>query len=860
MRLQDKWNGREEVWYLAPECGAAGSVPANGNREMNRLKWKKNLIALFCGILLIAALEVGLRLAGVGFQPQLFVREKRDGDRWYVTNPAVGRRFFSASEAREPIFGAFPAEKPGNVRRIFIVGESAAMGFPAESFAFGNLLRAMLSLQYPELKFEVLYAALTGVDSNALVVFAREIADYEPDLVVVYSGNNELIGPYGPLQPLNQPWMIGFDQWLRSMRIGQTVRGLADRIAGRGTGPQSVWTGMAKLEKARIHPDDLRITACEQRFERNLAEIRTAVERSGAPLILCTVPRNLRDCPPFASLSDPNLSPEQLQQWQQLYDSGSAGDALAEDALTALNAAVAIDPSHALTRFLRAKLLEQAGDALAARDEYSAACDADALPFRPREAINAAVRKTAAAKTQQKTELLDLEQQFWQIAEGCAPGLDLFYEHVHLNTAGNMAIARQLFQLIQQRGLLHLPVVSQDQAAAPSEDAVKDFVVLERRDELSAYNRVLDLMARPPFAGQPQFHPTLTNIVGLRNALIPQADDISSDELIGKFRRAMSADPENIDLGARLSQLLLELGDVAGAERELRRLMDKMPKQPSPKNNFALVRLAAGAVDEAIGLWTEQLKDKDTPIEVRNNIRENLTRALALSGVPGQADALIDAIALDPRDARIWRARWMAAFGEHQLKNGQLDAALDSLLRAAEFEPDHEKHLINSGRVLVQLMRPDEAHARFAAAVEANPASPEAQTWLGISFREKGDSAAAISHLHQALLFDPLYRDAYDALGHMYESDGRTTDAIDAFKMCINLSLMDPNGYLNLARVTGTGGNYASAAGILESGYYITEDPELAKALTWIFTDGPDAALHNAERAAFWAERAALAK
>ena len=104
--------------------------------------------------------------------------------------PAVGL-------PRTPI-PAILAAKPAGKVRIFVLGGSAAMGTPDPSFNFGQILGVMLREQYPGVQFEVVNGAMTAINSYVVREIARDCAAREPDLFVVYMGNNEVIGPYGP--------------------------------------------------------------------------------------------------------------------------------------------------------------------------------------------------------------------------------------------------------------------------------------------------------------------------------------------------------------------------------------------------------------------------------------------------------------------------------------------------------------------------------------------------------------------------------------------------------------------------------------------------------------------------------------
>jgi len=82
--------------------------------------------AVLLPLALLAVVEGGLRLAGVGFRPGFTVACQVQGRPASCENPDFSRRFFPASVVRRPTSFVIPAEKGARTFRIFLVGESAA--------------------------------------------------------------------------------------------------------------------------------------------------------------------------------------------------------------------------------------------------------------------------------------------------------------------------------------------------------------------------------------------------------------------------------------------------------------------------------------------------------------------------------------------------------------------------------------------------------------------------------------------------------------------------------------------------------------------------------------------------------------
>src|SRR5690349_22627769 len=98
----------------------------------------------FVPVLVLGGIELGLRLAGYGYETDFFSRIRINNRDFYVPNEKFGSRFFPPAIARTTTPFRFPAKKPTNSYRIFLLGESAAMGDPDPSYGVGRYLQVLL--------------------------------------------------------------------------------------------------------------------------------------------------------------------------------------------------------------------------------------------------------------------------------------------------------------------------------------------------------------------------------------------------------------------------------------------------------------------------------------------------------------------------------------------------------------------------------------------------------------------------------------------------------------------------------------------------------------------------------------------
>ena len=223
-----------------PPGASSGVNSALRDRKTARFRgWRGWLLRLsllvLSPILFFGLLEAGLRLGGYGYPTGFFLGPDAAGT--CTTNYRFGWRFFPRPLARHGPASLLSSAKPAGTVRIFVLGDSAAMGTPDPSFNFGQILAVMLREQYPGVQFEVVNGAMTAINSHVTREIARDCAAREPDLFVVYMGNNEVIGPYGP-GTVFQRWspslsMVRSSLWVKSTRVGELLGDVAASFRGK---------------------------------------------------------------------------------------------------------------------------------------------------------------------------------------------------------------------------------------------------------------------------------------------------------------------------------------------------------------------------------------------------------------------------------------------------------------------------------------------------------------------------------------------------------------------------------------------------------------------------------------------------
>src|ERR1051326_1715597 len=252
-------------------------------------------VAIF--VVLLGVVESGLRLAGVGFPTDVTTPCTLHGQAASCYNLFFPAPFFPPEINKLPNASVIPAAKPQGTYRIVVLGESAAMGDPDPAYSFSRYLEVMLRQRYPSMNFEVVNTGSVAINSHVSLLIAEGLAKQKPDLFIIYSGNNEVVGPYGPGTALTGSGMnlavIRGDIFFRSTRLGQFVTKLGTQ--------KREWGGMEMFLDKQVPATSPLMKEAYSNFERNLRDTITAGRKSGARVIVSTVATNLRDCAPFAS-------------------------------------------------------------------------------------------------------------------------------------------------------------------------------------------------------------------------------------------------------------------------------------------------------------------------------------------------------------------------------------------------------------------------------------------------------------------------------------------------------------------------------------------------------------------------------
>lgn len=740
-----------------PEAGAS-RPPITAWR-----KWLFRLIALCLPFVAAGLLEAGLRIGGYGYATALFKRAPSAGDEVLEANDQFCLRFFPPELARFPVPIRMKAQKPADTCRIFILGESAAMGDPEPAFGAGRYLQVLLNERFPGEHFEIVNLGITAINSHVILPIARACAREHGDFWIIYMGNNEMVGPYGAATVFGAQaprWQfVRLGLAVQQTRCGQLLMALARKLSGKSARAPS-WMGMEMFARNRVPPDDPRKETVYRNFQRNLHDILDCGAASGARVLLNTVAVNLKDCPPFVSLGATNLPESERSAFGKYCDDATQAESegRAADAAQAWADAAKLAPLSADAAYGLGQCLLRIPKAAAALPALQAACDHDALPFRADSRINKTIRDAATEFAQRGVVLVDAAAELETNGPSAILGDETFFEHVHFNFDGNYRLARVWADQIAQQ----LPPVM----TAGKSPAWATQELCERRLALTDWNRcnVIDGIIR-------------------RMQQAPLNSQANNASRVAALRAQVAGMHEHMDAAgaARAREIYTEALDHSPGDHDL-------------LENFADFLVTTGDPKSAAAEWEKvhELLPDDYLADFR------LGNTYALNGQLAEAEAsLTTAVTLRPDLADAW-----LTLGQTHAAEGKLDAALTDYMRGEKLRPTDPEFHYNAGKALSLLKRGDDALVEFRRAIELRPDYWEAHYALGgqLGFADRIDDAAR--EFQEVIRLQPNFAPAHLNLGVAWMKASRMNDAAREFEETLRL---DPGNkvaadYLRKAR------------------------------------------------------------
>lgn len=555
----------------------------------------------------ILLLEGLLALLGTGTPTAYLLKDaSRDGI-VFQTNPFFTQRFFPPALARGLIPHRFPQKKANNGFRILIFGESAANGDPDSAYSFGRHLECLLENRFPQTDFEIINTGITAINSHVIVPIAKACAEVEADLWILYMGNNEAVGPYGPSTVFGMKApplpLIQVNRALKTTRIGQLLQTAMTASRNAGATPET-WGGIEMFSENLLRANDPVRDRLYAHFESNLKGILEYAEEAEVRVILSTVAVNLQDSAPFASLHRKGLTEPERVQWESLYFLGHqrARDQMWAEALAAYEEAWEIDREFAELAYWIGVSHGVLGNREKALEFLRDARNLDALMVRADDRTNEVIRKLSREGDRPAVTLLDADTRIAEAAFA-NPEQKLFYEHVHFTLKGNDLMARLLAEEVREG--LPTGILAQDTGSWPNVGVVQRKLAVSIADQQRLWIEIGERLSTPPFTDRSNNAAMLTyagnearRLAGKMNPRI--------DLLI--YELALKENPDDFHLRSKFGRYLLENGQIGRATEQFQWVVDQFPLHDGGYQELGLALFLEGRYAEAKAAFEKVLE------------------------------------------------------------------------------------------------------------------------------------------------------------------------------------------------------------------------------------------------------------
>jgi tetratricopeptide (TPR) repeat protein len=350
---------------------------------------------------------------------------------------------------------------------------------------------------YPDKKFEVVNLSLTAVNSYTIAGFAQELVDYEPDVVLIYTGHNEYYGALGVGSTDRiggNRHIVGAILWLRQFRIVQLLTQVYEWIAGLFSKPADL-SGKTRMKamvgEQRIPYGSAMFTRGIDQFRTNMDKALSVLHERHIPVFISNLVSNEKDLAPFISAKADSLT---YADFFTHYDRGlkALGDHDQGSAYTDLSKAEQAFGGHALCDYYLGRLTYGKGDTVQAGRWFAKARELDELRFRAPAAIDSII--DGFSRDYDNVHLVDTRSVFEAHSEGAIIGGELLLEHVHPNLYGYALMSDVFYTAMKQQGIL-----------GPAKEGEMSFPLLlasmpiTRVDSLTGIYKVINLKSNWPF-------------------------------------------------------------------------------------------------------------------------------------------------------------------------------------------------------------------------------------------------------------------------------------------------------------------------------------------------------------------------
>ena len=368
--------------------------------------------------------------------------------------PGKNVTYFDDRLKSEGIFPLPPKAK--DEYRVFMFGSSAAFGVPQPLDSITNWMKKEFPYLLPNKKIRVFNFAWPGKASHHVLRGVEYILPLKPDLVIIYSGNNEYVTSNRLLVDF---WYYNLDCYLyyRSCfyrYLAHQMEKIRKWIVYGHMGahePAYREEIFAKKMYKKGEYDEGEVGKIEHRYKTNIERIFRLSRKNNFDVVLLTVPVNMLCHGPNKSLHRPSLKASELLEWENSFQIGEKMEKVGDLDLAIENYSkcLSIDPMYAEAYYRLGVVYDLKGDYLSAKKAYEDAINYDRLSTRAMPRLNDLIRRLA--RKHPEIILVDVVKSLEEMAKHHILSGDLFYDDVHPYGYIHKIITKEILQAVASR-------------------------------------------------------------------------------------------------------------------------------------------------------------------------------------------------------------------------------------------------------------------------------------------------------------------------------------------------------------------------------------------------------------------------
>lgn len=313
----------------------------------------------------------------------------------------------------------FSKEKDKNTFRIFILGNASSTDVPQNPNAsLSHILNSLLQRSFSDKNFEVINISVNEANSFVQRDIAKQLKQYNPDLVLICPGQNEFYGQHA------RNWI---SYQIKNSNIAQNI--------------SKLWNSAPSDHLSPIDTNSSAFESVVSKYETNLDQTVLDLQGNNIKVVLINSAINLLDSFPEMSCF---TSPDSIRL-TSLYKAGE--EAFSKNSFDTANKYFSEiykkDKAHAATCYYLGRLALQNNDDKNARLFLEKALENDKIK-RGSSKINDITFKIAAIRG---CTFIDAENLFSQYSPHGIPGNNLFLDN-EPNISGNMVIALECYRFL----------------------------------------------------------------------------------------------------------------------------------------------------------------------------------------------------------------------------------------------------------------------------------------------------------------------------------------------------------------------------------------------------------------------------